>query len=654
MIIRRDRLWAIRGSAFIGFALAYGFAPGPRADAHALLWRSVPDRGAMLQRAPDTVTLTFTEPPERTFSAIHVLDRTGRPVEPGAALAVPGQPLALRVPLNALPDGIYTVTWRTVSRVDGHVAGGTFEFGVGAVAAASAEDTSPRSAALYVVSRVMLYAGVIGLMGMALARISAGPQRQAGVPSSLWGFWALAAAGVALLGLGQASDAGTGLGRLLGTPLGRALWWRALPVAAAGPAIAIAQRSPRYRWSALVVLSGLPALAMMAHVVAGHAAAGSGLRQWLAVLEQWVHFGSIGMWAGALLALLATARTAPGDAAAARFCSLGAASALGAAAVMGALRALEEVGSWPGLFSTEFGRLVLVKTGLFLLLALLGAGTRRLVLSRSSTGPRRLQRVVGAELTVAAAILAVTALMTGLALPGATSGAARTASELTLTGSDYATSVRVRLTITPGRAGVNRFTAEVTDYDTRRRVVAGRVTLRFEKPDQPGIAPSNLPLSRTREGLYQGRGTNLSLDGAWSVDVVVERQNEIAEVPLRLTISTPPEQIRTIRVPGKAPVYTSALSGGRTLTISLEPGAPGLNALHTTFTDAAGRELEIARAPKIMLGRKGETPRAIAVLQEGPGHFYGDVELDRGDWQFSITAITRAGETLSAHLSIHL
>lgn len=498
----------------------------------------------MLQRAPDAVTLTFTEPSEPTFSVIHVLDRSGRPVESGAALAVPGQPLALRVRLNGLPDGIYTVTWRTVSRIDGHVAGGTFEFGIGAVAAASsAKDTSPRPSALYVISRVMLYAGVIGLMGMALARIPAGSQRQAGVPSSLWGLWALAAAGIALLGLGQASDTGAGLGHLLGAPLGRALWWRALPVAAAGLAIAIAQRSTRYRWSALVMLSGLPALAMIAHVVAGHAAAGSGLRQWLAVLEQWVHFGSIGVWAGALLALLATARTAPGDAAAARFCSLGAAGALGTAAVTGAFRVLGEVGSWSGLFSTEFGRLVLVKTGLFLVLALLGAGTRRLVLSRNSSGPRRLQRVVGAELTVAAAILAVTALMTG---------------------------------------------------------------------------------------------------------------HETAEVPLHLTIAAPPAQVRTVEAPGKAPIYAAALSGGRTLTISLEPGGPGLNALHATFTDAGGRELEIARAAEITLGRKGETPRVITVLQEGPGHFYGDVELERGDWQLSITAITRAGEILGARLSIHL
>ncbi len=532
----RGRIHRARTLSLLLFvwALVCGAACGPPAEAHALLRSSVPERGAVLRRAPDAVTLTFTEPPEPAFSAIHVLDRGGRPVETGAAETVPGQLLSLRVPLDGLPDGIYTVAWRTVSLLDGHVTGGTFEFGIGAVAAGSlASDTSPRPSALYVVSRLVLYAGVIGLLGTALAQGPAASP-QAGLPWSLWGFWALAAGGVALLGLGQAVDTGAGL-RLLGTPLGLALWRRALPVAAAAPAIAIARRIPR--WSMRVGLPGLMALAMLAHVDAGHAAAWSGLRQWLAVLEQWVHFGSIGVWAGALLALLAAARTAPGDATAAGRWSLAAAGALGIAAVTGALRALAEVGSWSGFSATEFGRLVLVKAGLFLVLGLLGAGARRLVLSRNAGGPRRLGGMVAAEAAVAAGILAVTALMTGLAPPRAISGA----------------------------------------------------------------------------------------------------------------LSAP----QTVQVPG-APIYTVALSGGRMLTVALDPGRPGLNALHATFTDTGGGELDIARAAEITLGRAGEAPRPVAVLQEGPGHFYSDVDLDRGDWEFSIAVITRAGETLRAIVSIHM
>ena len=41
-------------------AAAALLAPAPRASAHALLERTVPERGAVLERAPDRVVLRFT------------------------------------------------------------------------------------------------------------------------------------------------------------------------------------------------------------------------------------------------------------------------------------------------------------------------------------------------------------------------------------------------------------------------------------------------------------------------------------------------------------------------------------------------------------------------------------------------------------------
>jgi len=53
----------------------------------------------------------------------------------------------LRVALPRLADGVYTVSWRTVSKVDGHVTGGSFAFGIGVQpssdAAQAAKDGSP-------------------------------------------------------------------------------------------------------------------------------------------------------------------------------------------------------------------------------------------------------------------------------------------------------------------------------------------------------------------------------------------------------------------------------------------------------------------------------------------------------------------------------
>jgi methionine-rich copper-binding protein CopC len=103
----------------------------PAASAHAVLRSSDPASGASLGKAPEKVTLTFTEPPDLTLSSVHVLDSTGKAVERGKAQPVPGKPLALEVPLGQLPNGAYTVSWRTVSRTDGHLTNGSFAFGVG-------------------------------------------------------------------------------------------------------------------------------------------------------------------------------------------------------------------------------------------------------------------------------------------------------------------------------------------------------------------------------------------------------------------------------------------------------------------------------------------------------------------------------------------
>src|SRR5438128_12612436 len=86
----------------------------------------------------------------------------------------------------------------------------------------------------------------------------------------------MAAAGVIGLGVARASDAGVGFGRLLETALGRALLWRAVPLAAAGVAIAASAPPLRLERAGMAVIGLGSAAAMLAHVLAGHAGAGRG------------------------------------------------------------------------------------------------------------------------------------------------------------------------------------------------------------------------------------------------------------------------------------------------------------------------------------------------------------------------------------------
>ncbi|TMI76794.1 MAG: copper resistance protein CopC, partial [Bacillati bacterium ANGP1] len=143
--------------------MAFAFPAG----AHALLRDSEPGAGAVLQRAPQHVTITFTEQPEPKLSIIQVLDSSGRPVDQGPAQAVPGHPLDLTVPVGPLPQGTYTVSWRTVSQVDGHVTGGAFAFGIGVAPppAQQSQVTAPPPSPGAVASRWAMYVGLSGLFG---------------------------------------------------------------------------------------------------------------------------------------------------------------------------------------------------------------------------------------------------------------------------------------------------------------------------------------------------------------------------------------------------------------------------------------------------------------------------------------------------------
>ena len=100
------------------------------AAAHALLVRAVPPVGSVVETAPASVSLKFTEQVEPVFSQIRVFDQEGRRVDKGDKHSEPKDPSELTVSLKLLAPGSYKVTWRAVS-VDTHVTTGAFTFDVG-------------------------------------------------------------------------------------------------------------------------------------------------------------------------------------------------------------------------------------------------------------------------------------------------------------------------------------------------------------------------------------------------------------------------------------------------------------------------------------------------------------------------------------------
>ncbi|HLY25629.1 MAG TPA: copper resistance CopC family protein, partial [Aggregatilineales bacterium] len=102
------------------------------ASAHANLVRSEPPASAVLDAAPTRVKLWFSETPEVSFSRIQLFDKNALEIGGvGALHADPSDNKLLTASLPPLPHGIFTVSWKAVSAVDGHVTAGGFAFVIG-------------------------------------------------------------------------------------------------------------------------------------------------------------------------------------------------------------------------------------------------------------------------------------------------------------------------------------------------------------------------------------------------------------------------------------------------------------------------------------------------------------------------------------------
>ena len=407
------------------------------AEAHALLRRATPPSGQTLPRAPAEVRLLFSEPLDPTFSRLRVLDPSGRPVDNGDGRVDPGDEYELVATLpDGLPNGVYTVDWRSLSTIDVHPDFGRYPLFVGVPvtstqsASFSESGSGPATAvarwAFYVT--VSLFGGAIvtwklvfsGLLvdGYAAARAAAVRRAHLGivvgglllVVATLFAAvaQASAAAGVPLL-----SGLGPPVADLLGRGRFAAIWWprfvlevMSLGLVAFGGLEGLA---------ADLALAMIPAI-LLTSSLTSHGAALPGLPG-AGIGLDWLHLVSGVVWIGGLASLVVVLPPAlralppnPGlvRAAVARFSRL-ALLAAGLVAVSGTLQAGLELGSVTALTSTSYGQVVLLKVGL--LVAMLGLA---LVNQRRAALVAWFTRGVRLELLVGAAVLAAAAVLTGI------------------------------------------------------------------------------------------------------------------------------------------------------------------------------------------------------------------------------------------------
>jgi copper transport protein len=641
---------------------AAAFALPLSVSAHALPQSAVPAEGAEVQTPPSVVEIAFGETPDPRLSTITVVNGTGASVDAGPTTVVPGHPLELEVPLNAIGNGVYTVTWKTVSEVDGHLATGAYAFGVGvsatgASAHAAKSVTSPPPSILAVVGRWLFFLGLMGIVGVASTCLIALRSVPRFAPRAMAVMLAAAAIGVAGVVEAEREAAGVGWSSLFSTSLGATVIERLIALVVTGIGVGMAFANSHTVGRVGVLLAGAGAAASMwVDVAASHAGAQAPVA--VNLLVQWAHIVAAAIWIGGLLVLLLAVRGQPSDikGRAVRRFSTTAGIAIAVVALTGIFRAVIEVGSFGQLFGTAFGILVLVKVVLFLMLAGLGAINRWVNVAGSSTVLRGLRRVASTEIVIGALVVVVAAALVNVAPPVASASTATVAAanRLVVTGSDYATTVTTRLTVSPGTAGFNNFTLAVTDYDTGAPVHASAVELEFTQPLRPQLGQSTLTLHRQSNGSFTARGGNLSIAGIWEVVVIIENGDSSTEVHLQVTTIGAAPIVTATRFAGLPTLYSIQLRNGWLAQVYLDPDKAGADEFHVTFFATADEtsELQMASAT-VGMTVAGGTPTILVTRRLDPiGHFVSDATVPAGPTRYDILGTTQTGQSISTFVVI--
>lgn len=505
----------------------------PAADAHAVLQSSSPAHGSTWESAPREVLLTFTEPVHPEASSAQVVDSAGRAVSQGFEVSADGR--TVRVRLGALSRGTYTVRWRALSRVDGHLSEGAVSFGVGEAPSAAPAAQGPP--AWQVALRWLGYLAALSLAG-ALAFgylvVPAVPgERMRPVRPVVLG-----SAGALAVAAAVETAARAVWLRAPGEPLWSSLWVL-LRNSAEGPSLLL-----RLGGAALAVDASLGSAPWVGVLAGGAALAGitATSHAWAvgaaAVVADWVHLAAASVWVGGLLCLaLALRGSRPREEVAqlAHRFSRWAAPSLLAVVVTGSYAAFLHVPDWRALADTGYGRWLAGKLALVAALAALGAFNRYRLLPKVASARhalRRLQVSVRAEVGLACAVLLLAA---GVAVspPARAVRAAGSAQQLLLAAA--VGPARVVLSVQPAQPGWNRLTLTVRD-PKGDPVPVDRPLLRLRKLDVQATSPP-LALQEETPGTYAAEGAYLSEAGFWEVEVVLRRRgrpDEVTWFPLRL------------------------------------------------------------------------------------------------------------------------
>lgn len=528
--------------------------------AHANLNRSEPNANQRLDESPQEIRLWFTEPLEAQFSKIELYDSQGKKLSLQASKVDEADPGQLILPVENLPEDVYTVAWQVVSQTDGHLTQGSFPFSLGMVSGQAQSISVALSDSIPIPSAVIRWINLVSLallVGSVAFRVfvwyPAVPKE--GYPLVdyrmrlvIWFGWI--AAGIAsllVLWLQSSIISGDVLAIITATRFGQLLlmrWglWLVFGI--------VLWRAPRPYFSTHIILFVLAALILLTQSLFSHASGASDNNA--SIVADWMHLLAMGTWVGGLLQLfivIAPIRKSLPHLSfiVVHFSNMARVSVM-ILTITGVYAAWLHIGSLEAMLTTSYGQAMLVKLLLFMPLLLIGAInlllTSRGLRAGQSVWSGRLRLLVFTEIIFTIAILAAVGVMTAIAPARLTMSERQASATQEMKNSFFEMSIidgmMIHFSIEPGIVGENQFYVELYDETTGAPINdASLIRLRFEAETQ-NLGESELRPVFDGDGYYVISGSNMSVPDTWRVRMMIQRPDEFDTViDFEPTIITP-------------------------------------------------------------------------------------------------------------------
>ncbi|MEV2252370.1 copper resistance protein CopC [Streptomyces sp. NPDC050147] len=609
-------------AVFLGALLATA-AP---ASAHAALTGSDPKQGAVVDQAPTSVSLTFSEKVAMSDGSVRVLDPAGKRVDTGKTSDLGSNTYGVKLH-KGVPDGTFTVAYQVVS-ADSHPISGAFTFSVGApsdtkVALPDQEVGGGFVGGLYGFARYLSYAGFILVVGGAAFVLGCWP-RGAGVrpvQRLVVSGWVTLTASTLVMLLLRAPYTGSGkiadafdmakLGDVLQTKTGAALVSRLLLLAAAALFIAVLfgayekRTDPKERKDltfGLAIGGGVVAVGLGATwAMAEHAS--TGIQAGIAMPVDVVHLLAVAAWLGGLAALVVALYFAPSvEAGAVRRFSRVAFCSVVALAATGLYQSWRQVGSWSALTGTWYGQLLLIKVGLVVVLVGIAWISRRW-----------------------------TARIAGQA--GDTAPEATAAAVVEQQAEKHATAERVEkkpVTVPAGGAGADSKRAAQLARQQAAVTTAREKRIRDADPNRSGLRRSVLAEAGVAVVLLAVTTVLTSTEpGRTEEEAAASKTAAAAQRSGPLTL--------------KIPFDTGSEDGKGTVQLDLDPGRTGSNEMHIFVKRPNGSAFDIPEVKvSFTLKSKDVGPLPVAPDHIATGHWSSSgVQIPMaGNWKVAVTVRT--------------